>query len=183
MPDVLWLPIAIIAAFAIAGIVVGLFRRSSPESARTTSATSTPIDLPYRKRPYLFSRAERSFYEVLRRSIPTDYVLFTKVRLIDILMVPASSESRYAHQNKILSKQIDFLLCTASTISPALVIELDDSSHERQDRAARDDFLDASLAAAGLPILHIRARQAYDPRELSGQITATLSLSSSSQRN
>jgi hypothetical protein len=38
--------------------------------------------LPYRGKDYFFSKAERSFYEVLRRALPKDHALFAKVRLI-----------------------------------------------------------------------------------------------------
>lgn len=191
MLDALWPAVALLAVFAICGLIAGfvirLFSRpiTRPPDPHNHASLTQPsfyadadlplsANLPYRKRPYLFTLAERSFYEVLRRSIPPDYTLFAKVRLIDILTVPANSDSRYSYQNKINSKHIDFLLCSASTISPALVIELDESSHQRPDRVDRDDFLDSALAAAGLPILHIRARDTYNPRDLSDQIAAAL---------
>jgi hypothetical protein len=38
---------------------------------------------------------------------------------------------------------------------PRLVVELDDRSHDRADRQARDAFVDQVLYAASYPILHI----------------------------
>ena len=49
------------------------------------------------------------------------------------------------------SKHVDFLLSDRQHVSPVLVIELDDSSHERQDVRERDREKDAILQAAGLP--------------------------------
>jgi very-short-patch-repair endonuclease len=49
------------------------------------------------------------------------------------------------------------------------VIELDDSTHERCERAIRDSFVDSALAAAGIPVLRFSARRSYpltDIREL-----------------
>jgi hypothetical protein len=42
------------------------------------------FDQPYAKKKYFFSVAERSFYEVLRRLVPT-YTVFAKVRLADLI--------------------------------------------------------------------------------------------------
>ena len=50
---------------------------------------------------------------------------------------------------------VDFLIVDG-TGRPRLVIELDDRSHDRPDRAARDRRLDAALAEARVPILHVR---------------------------
>jgi hypothetical protein len=61
-------------------------------------------------------------------------------------------------------------LCDATDLIPLLVIEPDDSSHTRLDRQERDAFVDGALAAAGLPILHLRAQRAYVPAELRTRI-------------
>jgi hypothetical protein len=122
--------------------------------------------LPYRKKDYLLTKAERSFYEVLRGIVGDDLTLFAKVRLLDLVYLPKGTESRQTHVNRVSSKHVDFLLCDRERVSPLLVIELDDSSHEREDRKERDAFIDEALAAAGLPILHIAAKHAYVPSEL-----------------
>lgn len=69
-------------------------------------------------------------------------------------------------QNKINAKHVDFLLIQKSDGKPVLGIELDDKSHEEEDRAARDAFVDTVFASAGLPILHVPVKQAYDPKEV-----------------
>jgi len=47
-----------------------------------------------------------------------------------------------------------------------LAIELDDSSHDREDRKDRDAFVDQVFAAARKPILHVRARGTYQTDEI-----------------
>jgi hypothetical protein len=51
---------------------------------------------------------------------------------------------------------------------------LDDSSHEEEDRISRDSFVDSVFSSAGLPILHVTAKGAYDPKEVHRQIDAAL---------
>ena len=120
--------------------------------------------LPYAKRKYFFSAAERSFYEVLRRLLP-DYTVFAKVRLVDVIRVTKESSSWRSDLNRIDRKHLDFVLCDRD-LAPALAVELDDSSHDQSDRAERDEFVDQVLAAANFPIVHVRAQRGYQLDEL-----------------
>jgi very-short-patch-repair endonuclease len=130
--------------------------------------------LPYKKREYFFSKAERSFYGVLEQSLEGQYVIFAKVRLSDIVEVVPGTEKRQGHMNRIASKHVDFVLCDAKYIKPVLVIELDDGSHERADRVDRDQLVDRILAAAQIPILRVPAKLGYAPKELRERINAAI---------
>jgi hypothetical protein len=50
------------------------------------------------------------------------------------------------------------------------VIELDDQSHKAAKRQERDSFLDNEMNAAGIPILHIQAQNAYSIGDIRQQI-------------
>jgi hypothetical protein len=138
---------------------------------RSSGKTAT---LPYEKQSYLPTRAERSFYDVLHRAVEPSLVVFPKVRLADVVKVRKGTESWQSHYNRISAKHVDFLVCTCDTLSPALVIELDDSSHERADRQERDTFVDSALASAGIPIVHMPARSQYNPSEIAARVQAAL---------
>lgn len=56
------------------------------------------------------------------------------------------------------------------TTEPLLAVELDDRLHRRPNRRSLDRFKDDVLAAAGVPVYRIPARQAYDPLELAAEI-------------
>ncbi len=130
--------------------------------------------LPYKKKDYLLTAAERSFYEVLCGIMDNQLHVFPKVRLVDLVYLPKGVESRQGHMNRVMSKHVDFVLCDRQNIVPLLVIELDDASHEREDRRERDAFLDKALAAASLPILHVAAKRTYAPKELAELIQQKL---------
>lgn len=83
------------------------------------------------------------------------YAIFAKVGLDDLLTVRRGPLKYLAYRNQISQKHVDFILCSPDDLTPLLVIELDDSSHARLGRRERDAFVDAALAAAGLPILHV----------------------------
>lgn len=148
--------------------ISSLFKTPSKESIQDKK-------FPYRRKDYLLTVAERNFYEVLKKvSDENNKLLFAKVRLEDLLWLPENVENRFGLRNRIKSRHVDFVLCDKENIRPLIAIELDDSSHNREDRIKRDDFLDEALHDAGLPILHIRVQETYDVEELIRQIKVSL---------
>ena len=138
---------------------------------RRTVADAGVERLPFRRKDYLLSRGERAFYEELRVALNgSDTLIFAKVRLLDLLWLPKGTTGRRGHLNRVMSKHVDFVLCDRQNLRPLLVIELDDKTHDQEDRQTRDAIVDRVLGAAGLPILHMRARAAYAPREIAQQI-------------
>ncbi|HEU5086371.1 MAG TPA: DUF2726 domain-containing protein, partial [Roseiflexaceae bacterium] len=104
-------------------------------------------------------------------------VLFAQVRLANLIR----PTSRNPKQNKydfyrIQAKCVDFVLCDAATTAPRLVVELDDASHDRAERKARDSFVDAVLAHVNLPVLHVRWQRSYSQEQLAGDIRQALGL-------
>jgi hypothetical protein len=150
------------------GCLAAIFGLFGGDGAGSTGAAAR---VPYRREKWLFSKAERSFFGVLEQAVAITPAgsqrlrIFAKVRLCDLLSL-GKCESWQSHWNRIQSKHVDFVLCTYDEIQPVLVIELDDSSHEREDRKQRDTFVDAALAAAGLPLLRVTARASYNVAEV-----------------
>ncbi len=136
-----------------------------PTAARSAPNPATDRD-PYTRQPALLTHAERDFFAVLRAAAPPGWHVFPQVRLANLVMPRKGTHNWQIHFNKVAAKCVDFVLCDADAISPQLVVELDDSSHDRADRQARDAFVDAALRSAGLPILHVRWQPRYDTEDL-----------------
>lgn len=130
---------------------------------------------PYTARD-LLTPAEFSFLRTLETATGEGHRVFAKVRLADVIgTAPGLSATERARAfNKIQSKHLDFILCDPATLRTFLVVELDDSSHERPDRDARDRFVDGACKAAGLPVLHIRAKAQYSVHDLRIDIDAAI---------
>jgi very-short-patch-repair endonuclease len=88
------------------------------------------------------------------------------MRLESLVGVPFYAENWFGLRNRIKSREMDFVLFHKDEFEPILVIELDDSSHQREDRIERDKNIDRILHEAGLPILHVPAAYSYDPLDL-----------------
>lgn len=105
----------------------------------------------------LFSKVEADFYRELRSGLPEEFTVFAKVRLADLVGVRSgqSKSQSQAGFNRISLKHVDFVICRNHDLSVALVVELDDRSHLRADRRARDEFVDKVLAQCGMPVIHV----------------------------
>ena len=125
--------------------------------------------LPYRLRDDFLSPAELSYYLVLKTVLGPRAAICTKVRLADLLFVARPHENM-AFVNRISSKHIDFLICESSDMRPVVAIELDDASHNREDRRERDEFVDEALAAASLPLLRVPPRSQYSRQDIVAQL-------------
>jgi hypothetical protein len=111
----------------------------------------------------LLSGAERSFYGVLEQVLGGQYRIFAKVRLSDLLKPRSwpSGSTRQGALNKINSKHVDFVLCAPDDLSVICAIELDDASHSRRDREARDEELDGAFRSASLPLVRFPVQRGY----------------------
>jgi hypothetical protein len=129
--------------------------------------------LPYRLRDDFLSPAEFSFYKVLSSILGGRWTIQSKVRLADIFFVARPNEN-IAFFNRIAQKHLDFLVCDSASMKPVFGIELDDSSHKRNIRQARDEFVENVCKTAGLPLLRVPVRREYNSREIAAQISPLL---------
>ncbi|MFZ2154233.1 MAG: DUF2726 domain-containing protein [Candidatus Moraniibacteriota bacterium] len=138
---------------------------SNPLSQKTDLTKET---LPFYKKTYLLTNTEKIFYFVLSEILGNDYLIFSKVRIADLVYLPKgiNNSDFYHYQNKVQSKHVDFIICDKENIKPLLVIELDDSSHLRQDRIDRDLLVDKIFRNAKLPIAHVRVSDEYNKDKL-----------------
>jgi hypothetical protein len=130
---------------------------NSPNDSIPTVETIIPEALPYRVRDDFLSPAEFSFYKVLSSLGGTRLIIQSKVRLADVFFVARPNENM-TYFSRIAQKHLDFLVCDSVTMKPLLGIELDDSSHKRDDRQERDDFVERE----------------YNSREIAAQIAPLL---------
>lgn len=124
---------------------------------------------PYHIRDFFLSPAEIDFYRVLQQIVQARVVIMAKVRLADIFFVERPNDN-YSAFGKISQKHVDFLLCHPLSLKPVCGIELDDSSHQRADRAERDKEVDAIFQAAALPLIHFPVRRTFNPETVAAQL-------------
>lgn len=129
-----------------------------------------PIQLPYEKRK-LLTPAENSFFKVIKEYLP-NYMIMSKVRLEDIIYVKKGTpqEEFNSARGRIKSRHIDFVICDEQT-NILLVIELNDKSHQTEDRIERDKFIYSALNTAGIKIIFQECKKAYSKDDIAEIIT------------
>jgi len=138
---------------------------------------------PYQLSKYLLSKAERSFYGVLVQAVGSNGLVFSKIRVADVI-TPEKGLSRSDWQrafNAESAKHFDFLICDPRDCSVKLAVELDDASHNSSKSKKRDVFLNGACASAGLPLLRIKAAKAYVVGDIQYQLEQALSPPSANQ--
>lgn len=116
---------------------------------------------------------ELTFYQALIVVTKGKHTVFTKVRIAD-LMTPKKGvhdkKTWWRAFNAIAKKHVDFVLCDPLTLEVKCLIELDDSTHNRPDRAARDKLVDMAAASAGIELKHFKVKNKYDYFELEKEL-------------
>jgi len=123
----------------------------------------------YKREPALFSPAERSFLGVLDQVLGSEYRVFGKVRIADLIK-PGNGAGRQAALNRIIGKHVDFVVCDPGNLSVIGVVELDDKSHDQDNRRRRDALVDGAFGSAGIPIARFPARMGYNLAEIRDSI-------------
>lgn len=83
------------------------------------------------------------------------YTVFSKVRLLDLLE-PVSGKNYRSYFYKVQAKHVDFVLLDEKLVA-RYIVELDDASHDADDRKARDAFVDEVVTSVGYQVIHTRA--------------------------
>jgi hypothetical protein len=129
--------------------------------------------LPFRLRDDFLSAAEISFYHILLSTAGDRFTVCPKVNLNDIFFVSRPDQNQAA-RNRVSRKHVDFLLCDSRSMRPRIGIELDDSSHARGDRQARDAFVQQVFEASGLALLRFPAQRTYNISEVTSRLSPFL---------
>lgn len=147
-------PNEVIAVAVIAVLLLGLL--AAVVSRKTNEHPYESIDL-------LLTPPERKFFVVLHKAVSPDLHVFAKVRLADIIQTKRGLPKNIWRRafNRICNKHVDFVACHPETFKVLVVIELDDSSHDSSKARKTDNFKDAALAAASIPILRVPTQRSY----------------------
>ncbi len=162
-------PIALLAAII-------LFRFLKDKNNGGDRPAGTKTEYKYQKKPFLVTNAEQSFFKRIEGVISDEYYVFPQIplsALVDHKVVGQNWKSAFAHVNR---KTIDYVICDRDNLKPLLAIELDDWSHDKDDRINRDFEVERILKESGLPLVRFRDIKEMTDDELSKVINEKLSI-------
>ena len=123
----------------------------------------------YYRRDYILTPTELKFYKVLKNiTDELNLVICPQVSMYEIVR-----NKEHKDFNKIARKSIDFVIAEQN-LKIRLCIELDDYTHNRQNRIYRDNFINEVFKATDLKILRIPVQNFYNLEELKNMIKESL---------
>ena len=120
-----------------------------------------PLDRPWplEAKRQLLSDRERELYRRLTEALP-NHVVLAQVQLLQVLNFKRG-QRRYEIFNRISQLSLDFVILNVDT-SLVAAIELDDATHEREERRRADARKSHALRSAGIPLIRWQARSLPD---------------------
>lgn len=121
------------------------------------SNDTSPIDYKNSyQRKYLLTKNEWHAYKKLQDlAAKRELQVCPKVRMLD-LVEPRRGEKHYKTLFwKVQAKHVDFLICDKD-LNIKAILELDDNSHNTNERKERDTFVDEVLTSVGYKVIRAK---------------------------
>lgn len=122
----------------------------------------------YEAKNTLMTLNERSFFEKLKMAIGDKYDIYPQVNLDKIFKIKYQNSRWKFKQAKsfIDRRSVDFLITTRENQKPFIAIELDDSSHKREDRIERDAKINSLFDNNGFHLVRFNSTDNFTVEEL-----------------
>jgi very-short-patch-repair endonuclease len=147
MNSIFLLVIVVVAVVAILAVV----------KAKSQSGVGDDVWPFYAKKP--LSQPEQVLYFRLAQALP-DHIVLAQVQLSRLLGVKKGNNYQ-AWFNRINRMSADFVVCKKDS-SIVAVIELDDATHQKEDRQAADAKKDKALSSADIRVVRWQVKSIPD---------------------
>lgn len=129
-----------------------------------------PEGAEYRKKKAMMTAPELALYRTLLGVTDTRrYAVLPQTALAGV--VDKISGGGFRSE---LFRIVDFCIADAADFEPLLLIELNDASHDREERKLRDDKVAAICLDAGIPLLTFSLAAASDERYVRSEVRRLL---------
>lgn len=126
----------------------------------------------YAVKKRVMTKPEEDFFRVLLQIFDSRFFVLPQVHLSTVLNHKIKGQRWQAAFSHINGKSVDFLLCERSTLRPVCAIELDDYTHNRDDRISRDAEVERIFAYAGLTLVRFSKYEVLTRREIFDRVVA-----------
>lgn len=147
-----WLLLLIVIAVVSFTLGIAIKKQKTKQSGN--------LDQPwpyYEKKP--LTAVEQVLYHRLVEAMP-ECIVLAQVQMSRVLGVKKGT-GQGSWFNKINQKSLDYVICLKDA-SIVAAVELDDSTHEREDRKSNDQDKDRALSSAGVKLIRWQAKNLPD---------------------
>ena len=131
---------------------------------------------PFMRRQQLFSPVERQFLDLIEKAVGQEFRVVSRVKLTDMLALRSNTNKKVAKSAllRATGKQLDFVLCNKSDMTPVLAIDLVQTNSKEGHNKQKDFFVTGCLDTAGIPHARIKAKHGYQVQEIKDCIESKL---------
>ncbi|MFC0267951.1 DUF2726 domain-containing protein [Kushneria aurantia] len=118
----------------------------------------------YTARSHLMSPTEREVYNALERDYGQSFKIFCQVRVVDIIQPNTKKYHVKTREYQSLFRQLsqwhfDYVICDINNFEILYVLELDDASHEKEERQKRDRILNRACEVSGVKLRRFKLKK------------------------
>lgn len=124
----------------------------------------------YEKRACMMTGAEKVAFRRLEKVFGEWFYIIPQVHLSELLDWKVSGQNWTKAKWHIDRKSVDFVLIRKENLETACAIELDDYTHERQERKRRDKDVERHFKEAGMPLARLRNLGEMGDEEIMGTV-------------
>ncbi|RYF28951.1 MAG: DUF2726 domain-containing protein [Chloroflexi bacterium] len=128
----------------------------------------------YLKKKSIMTNTEAKFLLMLNNICGAKYYVVPQAHISIFLNHKIKGQSYRGAFSRINGKSVDFLLCTVDNSEPVIAIELDDLSHQRDDRVERDMFVEQILKESEMPLVRFKQGEWESEEQIYSKIKHTL---------
>lgn len=134
------------------------------------------VNVPFAGKSQLFTAAERQFLNLIEYAVNDEFRVLCRVKLSDLVSLKKEIKGASSKQAmlKAGAKQIDFVLCDKSDLTPVMAIDLVYGIGKQGHNTQRDFFVNSALEIASIPHVRIKAKPGYTVEEVKECIEAKL---------
>lgn len=143
-------------AAAVLVLVGGAMLKKESEKTPQQIQEKEVLPARYAKKDSLVTPPEQALMDLLRRLFGDRFEILPQIALVSLV-----EKLNYTSYRNELFRVVDFVITDAG-FYPLVVIELNDRSHLRADRAERDRKVADILQKAGIPLVVLSPEEAAD---------------------
>ena len=128
----------------------------------------------YTHKDSLMTNAENEFFNMLTEAVGTRYFVFPQVHLSAILDHKVNGQNWKAAFQSINGKSVDYVISDKTSRKSLVAIEIDDYTHNDEDRRQRDIQVEQMLQEAQVPLLRFTDYKTITRDEIERRINETL---------
>lgn len=141
------------------------------------SPDNDKLDKPlylYDIKRHLMTQREERFFLLLNTIFGSEYYIIPQVHLSTLFEHKIRGQNWRAAFYHINGKSVDFVLLDKRNLKPVCAVELDDSTHDSQERQERDLEVERIFERARFPLIRIRHFERYTEQEIADIFEKTM---------